>query len=380
MSYYVHFAGTGPMREDLSATSPETAFAGNDSFDVPFFRSANSAQSWGLCESLLSRSQACRHDDPEQMVLLAERAVSVAEDLDPMVYGREQVADMRARTLAELGNAYRVSDDLQSAERTLKRAIEWSARGTQDPLLLVRIMDLTASLCGYQRRFAEALVLLKAVHTLYERHGDCHNAGRALISMGLYTGYSNEPEQAIDLLRTGLTMIQPARDPKLVISAVHNLAGFMADCGRFEEAQRLLRRSRRAYFAEGDRLNLLKLRWLEARVAAGLGRLAPAEKNFLRVRRELEEAGLHYHAALVSLDLAAVWLSQEKGAEARQLVEELIVAFQARRIAREALAALLLLRTSFEEDRASVGLLHSVRVYLKSLEGRPNLKVKLRTF
>lgn len=334
------------------------------------------SQSWGLCESLLARSRACRHQDPEQMVLLAERAVAVASELDPMLYGRELVADMRARALAELGNAYRVADDLDAAERSLQSAIDWSAQGTQDPLLLVRIMDLTASLCGYQRRFAEALVLLEAVHSLYERHGDRHNAGRALISKGLYTGYSNAPERAIELITAGLAMIQPARDPKLVVSAVHNLIGFMADCCRFEEAQRLLRRSRPAYFAEGDRLNLVKLRWLEGRIAAGLGKMERAEKAFAEVRASLEEAGLGYHVALVSLDLAAVWLRQDKVAEVRGLVEELVAAFRARRIAREALAALLLLKESFETDRVSLDLLQSVRTYLKGLEGNPRLRVR----
>jgi len=340
------------------------------------FVSPAGSQSWGLCESLLTRSRACRHEDPEQMVLLAERAVAVAAELDPMVYGRELVADMRARALAELGNAHRVADDLEAAERALQGAIEWSARGTQDPLLLVRIMDLTASLCGYQRRFPEALVLLEAVYTLYERHGDRHNAGRSLISKGLYTGYSNAPERAVELITAGLAMIQPARDPKLVISAVHNLIGFMADCGRFEEAQRLLKCSRPAYFAEGDRLNLLKLRWLEGRIAAGLGRLRRAEKAFLDVRANLEETGLGYHAALVSLDLAAVWLRQEKTEEARAQIEELVVTFRARRIAREALAAMLLLKESFQADRLTLTLIHSVRTYLKGLEGLPGLRAR----
>ena len=63
-------------------------------------------------------------------------------------------------------------------------------------------------------------------------------------------------------MSAGLAMIDPATDPKLVISAVHNLIGFLADSGRFRQARRLLRQSRQAYFAEGDRLNLLKLHWL----------------------------------------------------------------------------------------------------------------------
>ncbi|HKH49846.1 MAG TPA: hypothetical protein VKM72_34770 [Thermoanaerobaculia bacterium] len=325
------------------------------------------AQKWGLCESLLARSQACRHHDPEQMVLLAERAAAIAADLDPFTYGPELTSDLRARCLAELGNAHRVADDIEGAERALRSATQESARGTQDPLLLARIMDLTASLRGAQRRFGEALELLDAVYRLYESHGDRHNAGRALISKGLYTGYDNDPEEAVRLLSAGLTLIHPASDSKLVISAVHNLITFLADCGRFREAQRLLRRARPAYDAEGDRLNLIKLRWLEGKIAAGLGRLGRAEQLLGQASQELEAAGLHYHAAVASLDLAAVWLSQGKTAETRALVEELVTTFRARRIAREALAALVLLRKAFDRDGGTepLELLRAVSRYLK---------------
>jgi tetratricopeptide (TPR) repeat protein len=322
-------------------------------------------QKWGLCESLLERSQACRHHDPEQMVLLAERAAAIAADLDPFAYGPELTADLRARCLAELGNAHRVADDVEAAERALRSAIEESARGTQDPLLLARIMDLTASLRGAQRRFGEALELLDAVYRLYESHGDRHNAGRALISKGLYTGYDNNPEEAVRLLSAGLALIHPASDPKLVILAIHNLITFLADCGRFREAQRLLRRIRKAYDA-GDRLNLIKLRWLEGKIAAGLGQLRRAEQFLLQASQDLEAAGLHYHAAVASLDLAAIWLSQGKKAETRTLVAELVANFQARRIAREALAALVLLKEAFDLDHSEpLELLRAVSRYLK---------------
>ncbi len=322
-------------------------------------------QKWGLCESLLSRSQACRHHDPEQMVLLAERAAAIAGDLDPFAYGPELTADLRARCLAELGNAHRVAEDPEAAERALRNATEESARGTRDPLLLARIMDLTASLRGAQRRFGEAHELLEAVYRLYESHGDRHNAGRALISQGLYKGYDNDPEEAVRLLSTGLALVHPASDPKLVISAVHNLITFLADGERFREAQRLLRRVR-PYYAEGDRLNLIKLRWVEGRVAAGLGRLRRAEQSLLQARSELEATGLHFHAALVSLDLAAVWLSRGKTAETRALVEEVVATFRARRVAREALAALMLLKEALDLDRSEpLELLRAVSRFLK---------------
>jgi len=359
LSYFI--ARSNELFWDFSP-EPEVGLSQNNGL-IPWNRGG--VQKWGLCESLLARSQACRHHDPEQMVLLAERAAAIAADLDPLAYGLELTADLRARCLAELGNAHRVADDVEAAERALRSASEESARGSQDPLLLARIMDLTASLRGAQRRFGEALELLDAVYRIYESHGDRHNAGRALISKGLYTGYNNDPETAVRLLSAGLTLIHPAADPKLVISAVHNLITFLADGERFREAQRLLKRAR-PYYAEGDRLNLIKLHWLEGKVAAGLGRLRRAEQSFLQARRELEAAGLHYHAAVVSLDLAAVWLSRGKTAETRALVEELVATFQARRIAREALAALLLLKKAFDLDRSEpLELLRAVSRYLK---------------
>ncbi|HWM94326.1 MAG TPA: tetratricopeptide repeat protein [Thermoanaerobaculia bacterium] len=338
---------------------------------LDLWRRSTSTQSWGLCESLIARSQACRWQDPEQMILLADRAVSVAEGLDPMEYGREQVADLRARTLAELANAYRVADDLDTAERMLRRAVEWSARGTQDPLLLARLMRLTAGLRSAQRLFPEALSLLDAVYTIYERHGDRSSAGRALISKGLYTGYANDPEGAIRLLSAGLAMINPATDPKLVLSAVHNLVSFLVDCGRFEEAHSILQRARQGYFAEGDRLALLKMGWLEGRIAAGLGETEQAEEALVEAQASFAKMGLGYHAALVSMDIAGIWLPEGKTLEVRRLVEEMVATFRSRRVAREALAALLLLKNALEAETGSVALLRTVRNYLRRLEARP---------
>ncbi|HEV7785783.1 MAG TPA: hypothetical protein VGQ28_10640, partial [Thermoanaerobaculia bacterium] len=66
----------------------------------------------GVYEALLQRASALRHDDPQETVRLARRAVEVAERLDPAVYGGRQVADFQARAWGELGNALRASDDL----------------------------------------------------------------------------------------------------------------------------------------------------------------------------------------------------------------------------------------------------------------------------
>ena len=364
---YVNQDFTYAKLESPRGSNREMDFGG---FSLP---RPNGSQNWGLCETLLARSEACRYQDPEQMILLAERAVAVAEGLDPMEYGRELAADLRARSFAELANAYRVADDLDGAERMLRRASDWSARGTQDPILLARIMRVAAALRGAQRRFPEALALLDAAYTIYERHGDRFNAGGTLISKGLYTGYSNDPEKAIQYLTSGLAMISPARDPKLVLSAVHNLVNFLTDCGRFHEARRILRRSKKAYFATGDRINLIKLRWVEGKIALGLGDREAAETAFRDAQARFAQAGLPYAAALVALDLTAVLLEKQETAAARELIEETVTILRSKRIAREILAALLLLQRSLATDRATLDVLQSVRTYLKRLESRPGV-------
>src|ERR1700724_3637299 len=75
-------------------------------------------------------------------------------------FGAKAVADVRALAWAELGNAYRICDDLSRASRAMNRALHWSRRGSQSDLLLARIADLLASLLGAPRRFPEACPLL----------------------------------------------------------------------------------------------------------------------------------------------------------------------------------------------------------------------------
>jgi tetratricopeptide (TPR) repeat protein len=334
-------------------------------------RSSERMREAPLCEELMAKSRACRNDDPQRMIHFARLARFAADNLDPARYGRETVIDMQARTLAELANAYRVADDLAAAESSMRQAVERSALGSGDPLLLARLMDLQASLCCHRRQFALAIDLLDAVFVLYRDHGDEHQAGRALISRGLYTEYGGDPRQALVLLTEGFERIDAARDPDLALAAVHSILDCLVELGRSREARPLLARFRPLYERCGGRLTLLKLRWMEGKIAAGCHDLPAAERCFAEVRQGFEEAGLASPCALVSLDLAAVWLRQGRIADARRVVEEGIATFKALRIGREALAALLLLRDAFTHQGTALGMLRSAAEHLKRSEQLP---------
>ncbi len=321
-----------------------------------------------LVEALLERSWAVRHDDPAQMVDFARLATLAARDLDAPEIGAEQVADIQCRAWAELANALRVSEDLDGAEENFDKAYELYRQGSGDKLLLAHMLDLLSSLYRARRRFEQARTTLCLVYTLYLQHGQKHLAGRALLSMGIFTFYSGEPESAIRLLQQGLELVDERRDPDLVFSAVHNQLAFLADCGRFEEARKTLFLNRWRYEQAGGRINQLKLQWLEGRIDAGLGKLARAEQTFREVREGFEQAELGYQAALAALDLATVLLRLQRSREARETVLNAAEVFRALRIQREVLAAVQLLRETFELGLGTVAFLEDVLVFLRRAE------------
>lgn len=326
---------------------------------------------WERCEQALARCRELRQGGPEATVAAAALAVGLAEGISPDFRGPRQLADLQARAWAERGNARRVADDLPGAEADLARGLERACQGTGDPRLLARLLDLTASLRTDQRQFDEAAQLLDWVYGIHRHLGERHEAGRALISKSNAAAYALDVETAVRLLGEGLALIDAERDPKLVLAAVHNLLSHLVDGGQIEEARRVFLQSRALYSAHGGPLERLKARWLEGRIASGLGDPLEAERSFQDVRSGFAEAGLPYDLALVSLDLAALWLEQGRTREIRTLLDETVAIFQARGIRREAIAALLMLREAIERERATAVLLRTVASELQRLEYEP---------
>jgi hypothetical protein len=189
-------------------------------------------------EALLAKSWSLRYENPSDMVRYAALAVQRARELDRRTYGLERVIDLLGRALAELGNAYRVLDQLDAAEEKLDEAGHILGLGTGDEGLKMRLLELEASLAADRRRFDLAAFYLLTVSEYHEACGDRHLAGRAMIQRGLYVGYAGDPEHALRVLEAGLSRVNREQEPELVYAAVHNQLHFIIDCGRFDEARK----------------------------------------------------------------------------------------------------------------------------------------------
>jgi hypothetical protein len=296
------------------------------------------------------------------MLRFASLAREAADRLDPDAYGREETFDMRARAWGEYGNACRVTDDLIQSEWALNRALEFRSQGSGAPILRARLSELTAGLLSHQRQFQPALRALDLAYTLYVRQDHMHEAARVLISRGIYTGRSGDPELALLILARALTFAaeQKVRDPKLSFIALHNILLFRVEHGEFAEARRQLFEMRPLYARYAGAVDALKLRGIEARIAAGLGDDERAEKGFIEVRDEFNKRGQVYHAAIMGLELSALWLRNGRLSEVKRMVGEILDVFRSRHVARESIAAMLMLREALERDRATRDLILGV--------------------
>jgi len=96
-----------------------------------------------------------------------------------------------------------------------------------------------------------------------------------------------------------------------------------------------------------------------------------AETRLQEARSSFEELELTYDVALVSLDMAVLWLRAGRITEIGELIEGTIMTFRSHGIRREALGMLLVVREAFQKNQMTEALLRTAAAELLRLEGSP---------
>lgn len=318
-----------------------------------------------LCQLLEERSRALWFSSPARAVQLADLAVVVAERLDDAHYGPLLAEDTRASAWAHLGNALRIASDHQRAEEALRIAEEHQRRSGEDAYTEALILRFKASLRSAQGRFDEAARLLDGAIAVYRQARDRHEEGRSLIKKGTALGHAGRHPEAIRIIGRGLSRIDLLREPRLLVTARHNLIFFMTDSGRYQEAEENLAETRRLYLELGERMNLVRLRWLEGRLARELGREEEAETALREARDAFLADDIAIDAALVALDLAILHMQRGETAALKDLAAELRPIFESGDVHPEALAAILLFQQAAEAEQVTRALLDQVAARLQ---------------
>ena len=336
--------------------------------------------SWGLSELLCdesiregARSATAAEQRAELAVLVASR-IEPGEPAEP-----GWLALLQGYAWCHLANARKVRVDLRKAEEAMIQAdAKWepAAQDLGDVLgYEARYLALKASLRREERKLAEAEELLDQALSATE---DPQVIAKLVLGKAKILEEKNEHEAAVEVLKQAADSIRVENDPRLALCLEHNLVWLLASTGKALEARlrfpALADLSRRG----GDTLDLLRLGWVEARIALGLGELEEAAGILERVRCGFEKEGMGFDAALATLELATMRVREGRQSEVPALAAEALPLFQANGIEREALAALVLFKEAADANRLTVELAEQVLSRVEK-SSRTATKTKLPT-
>ena len=310
--------------------------------------------SWALAVRMCEASLRKAAHKAEEALELADLALAIAERVSEEEARRSRLTGY---CWAHIGNARRVANDISEADEAFARAwSRWQAGAVSDPDLLAewRLYDLEASLRRAERRFSEALELLDRARAA--AGDDPLATGRILLNKEHVFEQMGDVPNALEALAEAAPFVEASGDARQLFAFRFKSANHLYHLERYEEAAKLLPPVRALAIQQANELDLLRVVWLSARVAAGQGRTEEAIAGLEQVSRDFMDRELPYDAALSSLDLSLLWLKAQRTAEVRELAVALGRIFNAKKIDREALAALRIFCDAARQESATVEL------------------------
>ena len=326
---------------------------------------------WALAERICAESERAAAHRADEGVELAGLALRIAE---LALVGETFRSRLQGYAWGFVANSWRVHGELSRAEEAFLRSdVLWKAGAPADPGLLdgSLLIELKASLRRYQGRTTEALSLLdQALSASGSEEAQCRiriNKANTLELMG-------ESEGAIAELRQAMRLSERSRNQRLPFLVRFALASNLHELARYTEAQELLPKVQELAKRLGNELDLVRVLWLQGRLAAALGRVEEALAAWEQVRRYFTSKRIAYDAALVTLELAVLNLEHGKAGEVKRLTAGMLWIFESQAVHQEALAALGLFCEAVRKEEANAGLARRVADYLQRARHQPGLR------
>jgi tetratricopeptide (TPR) repeat protein len=280
-------------------------------------------------EACLARSWSLRHEDPQEMLSWAERAVFALGGIDPQrdPFSQRQLADLTARALGEYANALRINEQFERAAQILDWAFTAHQRGTGEGWILCRLAGYLASLLAAQHHYLDARDCMEDLERAYRELGDPAMVAYALVKKAIYTGHAGDCEAALRLLDVAAPIVDSETHPRLVSQALQNRLYFLVETGRLEEAYSILTTQRALLLDGAPAVERGKLAFLEGRLMALSGQDDLAEPLLRGAREMLARRTGVALPAVVDLHLSSLCLRRQRMQEAFELAGQAARAF-----------------------------------------------------
>ncbi len=308
-------------------------------------------QTWAVCERLCEESYRAVARDAEDSLRLAELAQAAAQRAPGGPPWRRCV---EGYALSFVGNAWRVLGDFQRANRMLRQSVLQSAEATAfevQPLDGTLPLLLYAVLLKYQEEYDQSLLLTD--QALAMRPGALQTA-RLWINKASVLEKLQAFEEALGALEAAVPRAQEAGDVRLLWALEFNRTSYLCRLQRIDEAVGRIDRLRSVAFESGRTLDLLRLSWLDARIAEGRHRSAEAAQILDSVWKAFAEQRMPFDAAIAALELAALELERGNTREVKALASAAAPVFAALTLPEKLLASSALFWQAARREAAAV--------------------------
>lgn len=286
-------------------------------------------RSWGLTELLCAESLREAASNPARAFELADLAVILASLLAEWEPAEAAwLAELRAFAWAHLGNAWRVVGDLPNAEQAFLQSDTWNANAERIGDVLdyeAKILALKAALRRTQGRFALAIDLLNQALA-----ADVKGTMKPeiLTSKAFTFGEAGDLDSAALVFREAIAVIDPEDNARLFFVLHHNLLDALSKAGRFMEALNVVPEVERLARKAGRPIDLLRVSWVRARMAAASGDHALAVALFEEARRGFLTEGIVLDSAIATLELVCLYLREGKADLVAEMARDLLPIFE----------------------------------------------------
>jgi len=323
-----------------------------------------------LAALLLDESRRCLPGEPRDAHAIACLAQAVLQHANPTPY----VSELYARALAHQANVLRIQGELRLADHQFQAArFLLKTQGGGEPLLVAELDHMEGALRRAQRRFSEAESLMVHALASYRAEGQMLEASQVLLSLGAVHQYNGDLNRAVEAVKEADTLVSQLDEPRLTWIVRHNLAWWHYEAGEPEKARQIFTANQELYDRFPDPFTQLRRLWLQARLAKAEGSFESAESIYRAAQEGFLREGIGYNAALVALDLAALFAEQGRTGELKRLAEEIVPVFEAQDIHREAAAALLLFQDAVRTEQVTLRYLIELSRYLERARLDPTL-------
>lgn len=324
-----------------------------------------------LASLLLAECRRRVESEAEEAGRFARLALDVLERV-PVEHRDFWVDSLGIRAHAAVANARRAAGDLEGANAGFRRLRARLARDpSDDPEVHAEVSSLEAALRRVERRFADAEGLLARAVLCYRQAGRQDGVAQALIQKGVVHRLVENPTEALDCfteaMDTAGDKAGPEGHPELFLCAVTYRALCLCDLDRYAEAEELVASHRRLFARSRGPWSRTRRLWLEGRIHQGSQRPVEAEGCLEEARDAFLAEEDDFYAALVSLDLAVLYLEQRRWPELRAVAGAMSTALQPGLLRQHEIAALILFQRSVAAEQVTAAAVRRLQGNLEHL-------------